>query len=145
MLEALFSHISYCLMFYVFYTVIHVFGELIFTTNTRILSVFKFVHWGIVGLFVALCIVDWSWYVAGIDSVVNNEWSLVTRMNVWQKLDSVRWIIFWLSAWEIIAWALFLGLMASRGSSYLKLKVGGEALQAFRSDKNSISFIANTE
>jgi hypothetical protein len=117
------------LLFYVFYAIIHVFAEHVTKISAKILLVFKYAHWGIVSLFVLLCIVDWGYYVAAIDCGVKEKSSYAHRMDIWEKIDSVRWVVFWVSAWEIAGWAIFLGLMTSRDSSYIKFKVCAEAFE----------------
>ncbi|KAJ6000460.1 hypothetical protein N7481_000869 [Penicillium waksmanii] len=116
------SFISYCLLFHVLYAIIHIFAERVTKVSTKTLSAFKYVHWGAVSLFVVLCIVDWAYYVGAIDSEVKEKSSFAHRMDVWEKIDSVRWVVFCVSAWEIAGWAIFLGLMTSRDSSYIKFK-----------------------
>lgn len=123
LLSALFEPTSYCVMFYVFYTIIHVFQERIMNMSTRSSSIIKYVHWTIVGVFAALVIIGWSWMVLYINSTVHDELILIEQSNVWWKIDSARCILFWLSAWEIVAWAFYLGLMTSRGSSKVNIKV----------------------
>lgn len=123
LIEEILSFISYCLLFYTFYMIIHIFGERVTKIKPRTLSVLRYTHWGIVGLFVLLCIVDWGYYVALMDSMVKGKTSVSHRYDVWVIIDSVRWVVFWVSAWEIAGWAIFLGLMTSRDSSYIKYKV----------------------
>lgn len=123
LLSAVFEPTSYCIMFYVFYTIVHVFQERIMNMSTRISSAIKYVHWVIVGLFAALVIIGWSWMVLYINSTVHDEYIFEEQYNVWWKIDSARCILFWLSALEIIGWAFYLGLMTSRGSSKVNIKV----------------------
>ncbi|KAJ5973641.1 hypothetical protein N7481_010851 [Penicillium waksmanii] len=123
LLSALFEQASYCIMFYVFYAIVHVFQERIMTMSTRVSSTIKYVHWVIVGLFAALVIIEWSWMVLYINSTVHDELIFTEQYNVWGKIDSARCILFWLSAWEIVGWAFYLGLMTSRGSSKVNIKM----------------------
>lgn len=123
LLSALFEQASYCIMFYVFYTIIHVYQGRIINLSTRMSLTIKYVHWVIVGIFAAIVIVDWSWFVLYMNSTVHDELIFVKQFDVWWKLDSTRCILFWLGAWEIVGWAFYLGLMTSRGPSMVRIKV----------------------
>lgn len=123
LLAEIFSFTSYCLLFHAFYAIVHVFADRVTKMNYRTLSVLKYVHWGVVAFFVLLCIADWGYYVAVVDSKVKASSSYAHRYDVWVKIDSARWVVNWISAWEIAGWAIFLGLMTSRDSVYIKYKV----------------------
>lgn len=127
-LGGLFEPASYTIMFYVFYTVIHIFrgnvsGKHITKERMEIFSITKYMHWAIVGLFAILVIIDWSWMIVWRNSLVHDEIVFARQKEVWNKLDSARCILFWLAAWEIVGWGFYLGLMISRDPSKVKLKV----------------------
>lgn len=123
LLSELFETLSYCIMFYVFYTVVHVVKDRITNMSTKVSTTIKYVHLVVVGLFAALVIIEWSYMVLYINSVVHNEYIFIEQASVESKIDTARCILFWLAAWEIVGWTFYLGLMTSRGSSKVNIKV----------------------
>lgn len=127
-LSFLFEPASYCITFYVFYTIIHVFTERVFRTSmpkwkAQMLKVTKYVHWAIVGIFAGLVVVSWSWFILWRNYLVFEEIIFARKKQVWNKIDSARCILFWLAAWEVVGWGFYLGLMTSRDPSQVKFKV----------------------
>lgn len=123
MLTALFEPACYGTMFYVFYAILHLFWVPITNPSAKEFSIVKNVHWAIVGIFAALVIIDWSWAILFLNSAVHAEFIYIQQNAVWEKIDSARSILFWLASWEVLAWALYLGLMTSRKASLVKIKV----------------------
>lgn len=127
-LSSLFEPVSNVIMFYVFYTIIHFFreqisGEQMTKMKMKVFTITKYMHWGILGLFAALVIIDWGWLISWRTLLVHDEIVFLNQNILWDKIDSTRCILFWLGAWEIVGWAFYLGIMSSRDSSKVKLKV----------------------
>lgn len=124
LMSALLEPATYSILFYVFYTIVHLFRDrILLKTNTKFTLIIKYVHWTFVGVFAALVIVGWSWFVLYINSTVHDEFIFIKQSETFGKIDAARCILFWLGAWEILAWSLYLGLMASRDPSKTNIKV----------------------
>ncbi|KAK5791485.1 hypothetical protein VI817_006794 [Penicillium citrinum] len=122
-LANIFEQVSLCLLFFVFYAVIHLFRCRIVKADTKTFLVTKYVHWLFVGLFFALVIVDWSWFILCENSLVHDEYAYFTQSEKWAKIDCSRCILFWLAAWEIAGWVCYLGIMASRNLCGARIKM----------------------
>ena len=66
--SSFFEPVSYTIMFYVFYAIVHIFrdriaGERMSEKKAKVFAITEYMHWTVVGLFAALVIVDWSWLI----------------------------------------------------------------------------------
>lgn len=121
MLYDFFGILSSCLVFYVFYNLIH--GLLDRLTDAgRPYAWVSTVHWILLGLVSALSIVAWALFVAFEVLQVSDGYNVSYKVtNAYIKVDSARSIVYWVLSLEILAWAIF--VIAKAGSHRFNSKV----------------------
>lgn len=121
MLYNFFGIVSSCLVFFVFYNLIHgLLGHLTDAGNPY--AVVSTVHWVILGLVSLLSLASWglfvAWEVLQVTDGYDSTWSL---MRIYVNVAGARSIVYWVMSLEILAWAIF--VIAKAGSHRFNSKV----------------------
>ncbi|KAJ5102194.1 hypothetical protein NUU61_004416 [Penicillium alfredii] len=120
-LDMFFSMVSFCLTFYVFWSLVHRFLERL-TDSGRPYAAVNIVHWALLGLTVLLSIAEWGLYVAFRVRDVQDGYSIGLVYH-YTRLDAARFIIFWLFSLEILAWSIFVIVKAGSHRFQSKMPV----------------------
>lgn len=115
------SLLSNCLVFFVFYNLIH--GLLDRLTDAgKPYAVVAIIHWVILGIVSALSVAGWGLYVAYQVYDVNHTYSGSYSLSlVYEKVWAARTILYWVVSLEILAWTIF--VFAKAGSHRFNSKV----------------------
>lgn len=106
-LSDFFGILNSCIMFFVFYNLIH--GLLDRLTDAgKPYAVVSSIHWVILGLVSALSLAAWGLFVAYEVLDVNDAYNgPVGVTKAYVKVDGARCIVYWIVSLEILAWAIF--------------------------------------
>ena len=98
----------------------------------------KVFHWVLLGVFSSIGIVDFAWLVykaLGRMQYVRQPEERFSHYNTWAKIESCKWIVFWVGSWEILGALMLMGMRASTRAPhmrvshlYLKEKISGHSL-----------------
>ena len=129
--------IAVLVLFYVFYATVYRFGEQIMG-HSSLWARLKVFHWVLLGVFSSIGIVDFAWLVykaLGRMQYVRQPEERFSHYNTWAKIESCKWIVFWVGSWEILGALMLMGMRASTRAPhmrvshlYLKEKISGHSL-----------------
>ncbi|CAI7578800.1 unnamed protein product [Penicillium manginii] len=112
------------LLFYIFYATIYTFGQEIMGQSSFWPRLNRF-HWVLMGIFVAISIVDFAWYVYNIlgqMQYIRPKYTLqLDHYQIWSKIMSVKWILFWVGSWEILGAMIFMGMRTSSQAPHMRM------------------------
>lgn len=109
-LSYIFGIVSYCLLFAVFYMIIHKFLDRL-TDSGKPYAAVTAIHWVIVGLVTAISIADFGLYTALTVKEVESDLTLEIVKNQ-PKVFVARCIIYFIVSLEIFAWTIFIAVKA---------------------------------
>ncbi|KAJ5760264.1 hypothetical protein N7520_007420 [Penicillium odoratum] len=107
-LEDLFEVIFSCILFLVFYQIIH---ELLdrLTDSGKPYAPLRVIHWIVVSILAILSLAEFAVYVVFEYEIVEDTLTL-SFYNDWRKLYGVRCLIYFIVAFEIFAWTVFVAV-----------------------------------
>lgn len=110
MLNEFFYLVAGCLIFFVFYHLIHsVLNRL--TDAGKPYAVVAIIHWVILGLVSVVSLATFGLYVAyQVQTVQNDYYSSLAK--TYNNLESARTIIWWVLSLEVVAWFIFILIRA---------------------------------
>lgn len=105
MLQELFDVVFSCVVFLVFYQTIHLLLDRL-TDSGKPYARLRIMHWVVLGLLAVLSLAEFAVYVAVEYKDV--EMTLTYELiESWRKLYSARYIIYFVLAFEIFVWSIF--------------------------------------
>ncbi|KAJ5647742.1 hypothetical protein N7490_004114 [Penicillium lividum] len=107
-LEDLFEVIFNCILFLVFYQIIH---ELLdrLTDSGKPYAPLRVIHWIVVSILAILSLAEFAVYVVFEYRIVEDTLTL-SFYNDWRKFYGVRCLIYFVVAFEIFAWSVFVAV-----------------------------------
>lgn len=109
MLNEFFYLAAGCLVFFVFYHLIHSILDRL-TDAGKPYAVVSIIHWVILGLVSVVSLATFGLYVAFQVQIVQGSYSKI--VDPYNKLESARAIIWWILSLEIVAWFIFIAVKA---------------------------------
>ncbi|KAJ5537183.1 hypothetical protein N7513_010369 [Penicillium frequentans] len=110
MLAEFFSVVSSCVLFLVFYQTIHLLLDRL-TDSGKPYAPLPIIHWVLLGLVTVLSLAEFAVYVA-IEYKSVEETITYKILDSWRKLYSARCIIYFVMAFEIFVWTIFVTVKA---------------------------------
>ncbi|KAJ5159594.1 uncharacterized protein N7482_006598 [Penicillium canariense] len=121
MLNELFFLLAGCLLFFVFYNLIHSLLDRL-TDSGKPYAVVAVVHWVLLGLVSLLSLATFALFVAVEVQFVQENYNS-SLGNHYFKMESARGIIWWILSLEIVAWFIFIAVKAGSHRFTSKLPV----------------------
>lgn len=115
--------IAIIVLFYVFYATVYIFGEQIMG-HSSLWARLKVFHWVLLGIFSSIGIVDFAWFVykaLGRMQYVRQPEEYISHYNTWAKIESCKWIVFWVGSWEILGALMLMGMRASTSATHMRV------------------------
>ncbi|KAJ5226975.1 uncharacterized protein N7469_006981 [Penicillium citrinum] len=115
--------IAIIVLFYVFYATVYIFGEQIMG-HSSLWARLKVFHWVLLGIFSSIGIVDFAWFVykaLGRMQYVRQPEEYISHYNTWAKIESCKWIVFWVGSWEILGALMLMGMRASTSATHMRM------------------------
>ncbi|KAJ5718344.1 hypothetical protein N7488_003990 [Penicillium malachiteum] len=109
-LAYLFSLVAYCLVFMVFYSIIHKLLDRL-TDSGRPYAILSAFHWGVLAVVTVVSLADFGVYTALIVKEVEENYT-VKLLRDSNKLYAARTIIYFIVALEILSWGIYVALKA---------------------------------
>lgn len=110
MLQEFFSVVSSCALFLVFYQTIHLLLDRL-TDSGKPYAPLRIIHWVLLGLVTVLSLAEFAVYVA-VEYKSVEETITYKIIDSWRKLYSARCIIYFVMAFEIFVWTIFVTMKA---------------------------------
>ncbi|KAJ5714763.1 uncharacterized protein N7483_011944 [Penicillium malachiteum] len=109
-LSYLFSVVGYCLVFMVFYTIIHKLLDRL-TDSGRPYAVLSAFHWVVLAVVTVVSLADFGVYTALIVKEVEETYT-VKLLKDSNKIYTARTIVYFIVSLEIFAWGIYVALKA---------------------------------